>query len=611
MKKFYLYFYTLREIGLYRLYLRLNYETRALFDKLLPRKILELINKYYLLKINYKKNEMLDLSIRKLLINSKNIKIIRFKFLNEERNLAYPLKQWQYNEWSRLWKFNLHYFDWSRNWLTDILLNNRNKYTSCFPELVDNWIDNNPLAEGDGWHSYTISLRIRNWILWLRFLPDLATKKRIESLWIQTCWLFDHPEKCHGGNHWLENIISLIISSLQFNSNHSKKIYDVSIKNLESELAYQILEDGGHEERSSSYHILILERLTELGVFLQYFKNERPKWLIGKIKKMIDWVETVSLSNGKMPRFNDSPSDLYDSKKDILNFASSFINQNNTALSPIRKNLISLIIKNNINKRNIGVIKKSKSLSIRKLKDTGWYFLNPSNDWELIFKNGIPCPKHLAAHAHSDQLSFDLLFKGIPVFAEVGTSGYENIDERIYERSGEAHNLIQFAINSNNNSQNLNWLESVEVWKSFRSARRSIPIYSSIKMFGKKNLSVSGEHNGFHRYGISHRRIISLSVDKTGDLDFTLKDNVISSRNLFWRQWWHLGPGISRETIKKIFLLNKYNKFEHRVFETYYSEYFGDRKKRLSLCLFGKFKPGKNVIKMPIKIKKSFFENNS
>ena len=78
--------------------------------------------------------------------------------------------------------FNLHYFDWSRNWLTDILLNNRNKYTSCFPELVDNWIDNNPLAEGDGWHSYTISLRIRNWILWLRFLPDLATKKRIESL---------------------------------------------------------------------------------------------------------------------------------------------------------------------------------------------------------------------------------------------------------------------------------------------------------------------------------------------------------------------------------------------------------------------------------------------
>ena len=82
MKKFYLYFYTLREIGLYRLYLRLNYETRALFDKLLPRKILELINKYYLLKINYKKNEMLDLSIRKLLINSKNIKIIRFKFLN-------------------------------------------------------------------------------------------------------------------------------------------------------------------------------------------------------------------------------------------------------------------------------------------------------------------------------------------------------------------------------------------------------------------------------------------------------------------------------------------------------------------------------------------------
>ena len=96
---------------------------------------------------------------------------------------------------------------------------------------------------------------------------------------------------------------------------------------------------------------------------------------------------------------------------------------------------------------------------------------------------------------------------------------------------------------------------------------------------------VSGEHNGFKRYGISHKRIILLSVDKNGDLDFTLKENVNSSRNLFWRQWWHLGPGISRETIKNI-LLKKYSyKIQTKIFKTYYSESLVIDK--VKLCLFG------------------------
>ena len=57
----------------------------------------------------------------------------------------------------------------------------------------------------------------------------------------------------------------------------------------------------------------------------------------------------------------------------------------------------------------------------------------------------------------------------------MGTSGYEDISERIYERSGRSHNLIEFATKSNLNSKKINWIESVEVWKSFRAARKSNP----------------------------------------------------------------------------------------------------------------------------------------
>ena len=99
----------------------------------------------------------------------------------------------------------------------------------------------------------------------MRFFPELATKKRIDSLWVQTCWLYNHPEKCHGGNHWLENIISLIISSLQFDSEYSKKIYEKSLRNLKYELACQILSDGGHQKELFLPYINFEELLS--GVF--------------------------------------------------------------------------------------------------------------------------------------------------------------------------------------------------------------------------------------------------------------------------------------------------------------------------------------------------------
>ena len=56
--------------------------------------------------------------------------------------------------------------------------------------LINDWIDNNKLGIGDGWHSYTISLRVRSWILVFRICPDLLNQKIIDSLWKQISWLY-------------------------------------------------------------------------------------------------------------------------------------------------------------------------------------------------------------------------------------------------------------------------------------------------------------------------------------------------------------------------------------------------------------------------------------
>ena len=106
------------------------------------------------------------------------------------------------------------------------------------------------------------------------FFSKFSNPIKVNSLWIQICWLYKHPENFIGGNHWLENLITLTIGSLQFKNYYSDEIYIYSIKNLQKELNSQILKDGGHEERSAAYHILILDRLVEMAFVIQDIKEK-------------------------------------------------------------------------------------------------------------------------------------------------------------------------------------------------------------------------------------------------------------------------------------------------------------------------------------------------
>ena len=61
----------------------------------------------------------------------------------------------------------------------------------------------------------------------------------------------------------------LSIGALHFSHSKAEKIYEVSMKKLETELSLQILNDGGHEERSANYHILLLDRLVDLSLLIE------------------------------------------------------------------------------------------------------------------------------------------------------------------------------------------------------------------------------------------------------------------------------------------------------------------------------------------------------
>ena len=501
-----------------------------------------------------------------------HLRVVSFCFLNQERQLPWPI-HWNDPQWPRLWQFHLHYFDWAREWLNDALSAGQwPDQAAALQPLLDSWIAANAPGRGDGWHSYTLSLRTRNWLALFRACPSLATPERLQSLWQQLCWLQVHPEHCHGGNHWLENLTALAVGGLQFEGPKASRMHRRAMRLLQRELRQQVLSDGGHEERSASYHLLMLDRLAELAHALQRTTGDQTPWLLEAIEAMAHWAELVRLENGEAPRFNDSSADAAPPLDAVLAFATASL----PSRSPSAVHLLP-------------------EVAISDLPDTGWTFLRPGDGWELVFKCGIPCPKHLPPHVHSDQLSFELCHHGRWLLSEAGTSIYGHGPERAYERSGAAHNVLQLGVELAHGV--IRWIEPIDVWGGFRAGRKAQPRDRACGQTHHANYFAAGSHNGFDHIGASHHRRVTLSDPQPSQINIELLDTVNTRVPLHVRQWWHLGPEMNHGLLEQLVLdAPTLAAAETTWHSTWFSTGFGQRLPRQSLCLSGRLSAGEHQL---------------
>lgn len=595
------YFLTIKDIGLKRLLRRIRYELRIKIDHKIPKYISHVLigydKKEYL---NWKKTENFSIKNNNFQFqkNFKKDEIIDFKFCNKLIKLG-PYFIWNDKYWDRLWQFNLHYFDWARESL-DLYIEKKiiNNKLFKIKLLILHWINLNKIGRGDGWHSYTTSLRIRNWIWVVRLFPKLQSREILSSIWEQLCWLVHHLEDANGGNHYLENLCSLIVGSLQFESQQAKKLYDFAISKLEIELQNQILKDGGHEERSASYHILVLDRLVEVGIIIKIMNNSIPIWLINKIKAMLDWTLLIRLQKGNFPRFNDSPFNGCPNIDISIAFAESFLNSKSKKrnnLKGIRKILIEKM-GDNFNTTN-----STNKESIIKLNQTGWTLIKPGKGWEIIFKAGESCPKHLYGHAHSDLFTFDIYKNGIPFISEAGTSTYEKNQLREYERSGSAHNVFEIIkIKKEHKSLSSKVFEPIDVWSSFRAGRKA-NILDRDSGYDNGIYWVRASHDGYKHLNLKYSREITFELSKKDSLIIKIKDTILSKNKLNWRVWIHFSPFIKKIWFNKLIKETSLNNKDiFKIVKTHYSYGFGKRKNRKSFCFYGNIEKGFNIINTKI-----------
>ena len=79
----------------------------------------------------------------------------KFCFLNVQHQII-RASDWNNKKWSKLWLYNLHYFN-------DLNAVDAKKRSVWHSEIINCWVKENPPGHGIGWEPYPTSIRIVNY----------------------------------------------------------------------------------------------------------------------------------------------------------------------------------------------------------------------------------------------------------------------------------------------------------------------------------------------------------------------------------------------------------------------------------------------------------------
>ncbi|WP_320683105.1 heparinase II/III family protein, partial [Shewanella algae] len=374
----------------------------------------------------------------------------QFKFLN----VIDTVSDWNDESKAKLWLYNLHYFD-------DLNQNEWLERAEIHNDLINTWIEQNPLMVGNGWEPYTISLRAVNWIKW--FLSGNNPKdKWLSSLSIQIQALDQQLEYHLLGNHLFANAKALVFAGCFFKGGMASEWLQRGLDILDKEVPEQILSDGGNFELSPMYHNTILADMLDLYqlslVYTDLIPVQTRAYWSHTIEKMFEWAELMQHPDGDVSFFNDSALGVAPK----LNTLRSYAKVLNLSIPAIN------------------------GTTVEYLNSSGYVIVKDSIN-KLIIDVAKVGPDYIPGHAHADTLSFELSIGEQRIFVNSGTSVYGLGKERLRQRKTEAHNTVV-----------VDEKDSSEVWSGFRVARRAYPSKPIITET-EHRVTVECSHDGYMR----------------------------------------------------------------------------------------------------------------
>jgi uncharacterized heparinase superfamily protein len=257
-----------------------------------------------------------------------------------------------------------------------------------------------------------------------------------------------------------------------------------ALRLLERELRQQILDDGGHEERSPAYHRAVLADLEDVSRLLAQAGREPAFWLDATIVRMRVWLASIAGPCDDLPLLNDAwegPALVHASREPFID-----------------------------------------------LKQSGYVRLR-GEGLDAVLDVGPVAPRHLPPHAHADVLSFVLWVDGQRLVVDSGSFAYDGAERDAF-RATKAHNTVE-----------VDGRDQCEFWGPFRAA--FMPRVTRLRTDEQAGLVVIAvEHDGYARLAdpVVHRRTF-VWVPAGG---LVVIDRLICDREHSAASYVHLGPGL-------------------------------------------------------------------
>lgn len=393
----------------------------------------------------------------------------QFEIFGKRLSIDHP-SDWNAPHVDKLVLYHLHYMDELNSMQSE---SERQRYA----ELLDRWIAENPVLLGNGWEPYPLSRRIVNWIKWANAGNSL-TAQQFESLVRQVRVLMRTLEYHLLANHLFANVKALFFAGHFCQGAESDQWLNVGRQHIEAETAEQILDDGGHFERSPMYHALILEDILDTINVARTYDMSPPRGTEEKVVPMLSWLYAMTHPDGGPSYFNDAVPGMGASLGDLASYAA-----------------------------RLGFDFEPGSSPMTVLGDSGYVRIDTDDGLTLIVDVGEIGPDYQPGHAHNDCLSFELSVHGKRTLVNTGISTYNANQRRAYERSTAAHNTVSIARANQS-----------ETWSAFRVGRRARPIDVEID-----DGRISAGHDGWLRFGLKHHRRFEI-----GNGRLSIKDRLCS-----------------------------------------------------------------------------------
>jgi hypothetical protein len=332
-------------------------------------------------------------------------------------------------------------------------------------ELARSWVAACPPsgpALALSWHPYVLSTRVAPWTHLLASDPPPDVREVLaRSLWRQLLALAGHVERDVRGNHLIRNASALAVGGAVFEGLDAELLRRYGLDLLERELADQLGPDGGHVERSPSYHAQVLwDAVNAQG-------GER---LSGSIARGLGWLRHVSPPGQPRPHLNDSADGRAPDTAFLL--AESGVAPTG---DPEPRGLPR-------------------------------YAVVGDERTRLLLDAAEPSRPDLPYHAHADSLAILLTIDGEPVLVDRGVSTYTAGEERAWWRSTAAHSTVE-----------VDRTESSEVVGAHRAGRLARTAIES-----EDEHRVTAAHDGAGRPRLAHlRRVARLGPRAWAVVDHT------------------------------------------------------------------------------------------